>query len=171
MNILGISCYYHDSAAALIQDGLVVAAAEEERFSRLKHDSRFPSLAIDFCLRRGEITGPDLDYVVFYEKPMVKLERILKTSLGSYPRSWKIFRESSVSWLKERLWIKDRIARACGIAPEKILFVDHHISHAASAFFCSPFTDSALLTVDGVGEWTTTAIGRGSAAWDKTAKP
>src|SRR5947208_1532820 len=109
MNILGISCYYHDAAAALLQDGVLVAAAEEERFSRRKHDARFPVHAIAFCLRQARISGNDIDYAVFYEKPLLKLERILTTSFGSFPRSWKVFREGTVSWLKERLWIKDRI--------------------------------------------------------------
>ena len=109
MNILGISCYYHDAAAALLQDGILVAAAEEERFSRKKHDYGFPTHAIDFCLRQGGIVGRDLDFLVFYEKPLVKFERILMTCLGTFPRSWKVFREAMIGWLDEKLWIKNRL--------------------------------------------------------------
>jgi len=163
--ILGISCYYHDSAAALIRDGLLVAAAEEERFTRLKHDHGFPSNAISFCLEQAGISGPDLDYVVFYEKPLRKFERIMQTSLATWPRSWGVFRESMVTWFDEKLWVKSQILRHLGVPSEKLLFSDHHMSHASSAFFCSPFEEAAILTCDGVGEWQTTTIGRGTADW------
>ncbi len=165
MDILGISCFYHDSAAALLRDGMLLAAAEEERFSRKKHDYGFPEGAIQFCLQRAGINGRDLDYVVFYEKPLVKFERILMTSLGAYPSTWRVFREAMITWFNEKLWIKGLIVRKLGIPQDRILFTDHHLSHAASAFFCSPFEQAAILTVDGVGEWTTAAIGRATADW------
>jgi carbamoyltransferase len=165
MLILGISCFYHDAAAALLQDGLLVAAAEEERFSRRKHDSDFPRQAIDFCLRQAGITIQDVDYVVFYEKPLLKFERLLKSSLATFPRSWRVFSEAMLTWLGDKLWLKAIIQRETGVDLEKILFVDHHLSHAASAFFASPFEEAAVLTIDGVGEWTTTAKGYGKASW------
>ncbi len=166
MHILGISCYYHDAAAALIQDGRLVAAAQQERFSRRKHDPSFPAGAIDFCLRKAGIAAGDLDYVVFYEKPFPKVERIFSTALATFPRSLRVFREALLVLMKEKLWIKDRIRRHLGIDPARILFVEHHLSHAASAFFCSPYRKAAILTVDGVGEWTTAAIGAGTADWN-----
>ncbi len=165
MDILGISCFYHDAAAALIRDGMLMAAAEEERFSRKKHDYGFPALAIDFCLKRGKINGGDLDYVIFYEKPLVKFERILMTSLGAYPKAWRVFRESMIAWFNQKLWIRGQIVRHLGIPQSRVLFAEHHISHAASALYCSPFEEAAILTVDGVGEWTTATIGRGRADW------
>lgn len=166
MNILGVSCFYHDSAAALLQDGILVAAAEEERFSRIKHDYGFPTHAINFCLRQGGINGNDLDYVVFYEKPLVKFERILLTMLGTFPRSWRTFGEAMITWFDQKLWIKNRLMGELGLPAEKILFTDHHMAHAASSFFCSPFEEAAILTVDGVGEWTTSTMGVGKANWD-----
>jgi carbamoyltransferase len=165
MDILGISCFYHDAAAALIRDGMLIAAAEEERFSRKKHDYGFPALAIDFCLKRGKINGGDLDYAIFYEKPLVKFERILMTSLGAYPKAWRVFRESMIAWFNQKLWIRGQIVRYLGIPQSRVLFAEHHISHAASALYCSPFEEAAILTVDGVGEWTTATIGRGRADW------
>lgn len=170
MYILGISCFYHDAAAALLRDGVLVAAAEEERFSRKKHDFGFPVHAIDFCLKQAGITGKDLDYVVFYEKPFVKFERILMTALGTFPNSLPTFRESMIAWFKDKLWIKGLLQDKLGVPASKILFTDHHMSHAASAFFCSPFKEAAMLTIDGVGEWTTASIGRGVAAWDGNGK-
>ena len=151
MFILGISCFYHDSAAALLQDGVVVAAAEEERFSRRKHDGGFPRLAIQFCLNQAGIKAGDLDYVVFYEKPMVKFDRILRSNLATFPKSWRAFGEAIISWTGEKLWVKSVIQTEVGVPANKILFVDHHMSHAASAFFASPFKDAAILTVDGRG--------------------
>lgn len=167
MHILGISCFYHDAAAALLRDGHLVAAAQEERFTRVKHDPSFPSHAIAFCLRQAGIATQDLDYVVFYEKPFLKFERLLLSILGTFPRSWKVFRESMLAWFGEKLWIKSLIRGKVGVEDKKILFCEHHLSHAASALFCSPFTEAAILTVDGVGEWTTTALGRGRATWDQ----
>ncbi len=166
MHILGVSCFYHDAAAAILRDGMLVAAAEEERFSRKKHDSGFPRLAIDFCLRQAGITAAELDYVVFYEKPLVKFERILKTILGTVPRSAQLFRESMATWLGEKLWLKSFLLEHLDIPEGKLLFAEHHLSHAASALFCSPFSEAAILTVDGVGEWTTTTLGSGTANWD-----
>lgn len=166
MYILGISCYYHDAAAVLLEDGILTAAAEEERFTRKKHDYGFPEHAIDFCLTQAGINGKDLDYVVFYEKPFLKFERILMTTLQTFPQSWKVFRESMIAWLNDKLWIKGHIITKLDIPDKKLLFVDHHLSHAASAFFCSPYEESAIMTVDGVGEWTTATIGRATANWD-----
>ncbi len=165
MFILGVSCYYHDSAAVLLKDGQLIAAAEEERFSRVKHDNGYPQHAIEFCLKQTGITAKDLDYVVFYEKPLVKFERILMTTLGGFPRTYPVFRESMVAWFNEKLWAKSKLRANLDIDPKKILFVEHHLSHAASALFASPFEEAAVLTVDGVGEWTTATIGHGTAAW------
>ncbi len=163
MNILGLSFFYHDSAAALIKDGVLVAAAEEERFSRVKHDSGFPELAIEFALKTGGITMDDVDYVVFYEKPFVKFERMLLTAMATFPKSAAVFRESMQRWISDKLWIKSMMSRQMKIPSSKLLFCDHHMSHAAAGFYTSPFEDSAILTVDGAGEWTTStmAIGRG----------
>jgi len=165
MNILGISCFYHDSAAALLQDGMLVAAAEEERFTRQKHDNGFPRHAIQFCLETAGIAGGDLDYVVFYEKPFVKFERILLSTLGTFPRSWQVFSEAMISYFDEKLWIKNVLMREVGVPAEKVLFVDHHVSHAASAMFASPFDQAAIVTLDGVGEWTTASVGKAKADW------
>lgn len=165
MFILGISCFYHDAAAALLKDGMLVAAAEEERFSRKKHDFGFPEMAIQFCLAQAGITGQDLDYVVFYEKPFVKFDRILMTAMATFPRSVGVFRESMITWFNDKLWIKRLLQARLRVDSGKILFVDHHASHAASAFFCSPFGEAATLTFDGVGEWATSTVGRASAAW------
>ena len=161
MHVLGISCYFHDAAAAVLRDGQLIAAAEEERFSRRKHDWEFPAHAIDFCLRTAGIRGGDLDCVVFFEKPFVKFERLLLSNLQTFPRSYRVFREAMVTWLGDKLWIKHLIQRRLGVGPDKVLFSEHHLSHAASAFFCSPFDDAAILTVDGVGEWSTASLGVG----------
>ena len=166
MYILGISAFYHDSAAALLHDGELVAAAMEERFSRLKHDNGFPQLAAEFCLEEAGINADDLDYVVFYEKPLQKFERILQTALNTFPRSSGLWRESMLTWLTDKLWVRSHIARGIGVGYDKVLFCDHHMSHAASAFFASPFDEAAILTVDGVGEWTTTTLGIGKGAFD-----
>jgi len=164
MNILGLSYYYHDSAAALLQDGELVAATEEERISRVKHDSGFPKLAIDYCLQTGGITTHDLDYVCFYEKPFIKFERMLLSAMATFPRSAAVFRESMQRWISDKLWIKSMMSRELRVPSSKILFCDHHMSHAASSFFTSPFEEAAILTVDGAGEWTTStmAVGRGN---------
>ena len=170
MYILGISCFYHDAAAALLKDGTPIAAAEEERFSRRKHDSGFPELAIQFCLQQAGIGPDDLDYVVFYEKPLPKFERLLTSLVSTWPRSHQTFREGMVTWLTEKLWMKDIIRKRAQVPTEKILFVEHHLSHAASAFFCSPFEESAVMTVDGVGEWTTATLGTATADWGDGAR-
>ncbi|MFB3923229.1 MAG: carbamoyltransferase [Terriglobia bacterium] len=166
MNILGVSCYYHDAAAALIRDGDLVAAAEEERFSRKKHDYGFPAHAIRFCLTQSGLSAGELDYVVFYEKPLVKFERILTTAVSTFPRSARMFPEAMIAWFDEKLWIRSSLMTHLGLPAERILFVDHHLAHAASAFFCSPFREAAILTVDGVGEWTTASLGTAKADWD-----
>jgi len=161
MYILGISCYYHDSAAALLKDGKLVAAALEERFSRKKHDYSFPYNAINFVLQEAGIEPRQLDYAVFYEKPFLKFERIIKQVFSSFPETLPVFRESMSVWLKDKLWIKALIQKTLDISEDRILFSHHHLSHAASAFFPSPFKEAAILTIDGVGEWTTTTIGYG----------
>lgn len=165
MRILGVSCYFHDAAAALIEDGRLVAAAEEERFSRAKHDFSFPEKAIRFCLEEGGISGRDLDYVAFFEKPLVKFERLLLSSLYFAPRSHGVFREAMTAWLADKLWVKERIQKFLGAPGERILFLEHHLSHAAAAFLSSPFEEAAILTVDGVGEWSTATLGRGRASF------
>ncbi len=159
MNVLGISAFYHDSAAALVKDGILIAAAEEERFSRKKHDHDFPSLAVEFCLRQGGISVQDVDWVVFYEKPLEKFIRIFQTFIGTAPRGVAAFRSAMQTWLLDKLWIKAIVKEKTGISINRIAFCDHHLSHAASSFYCSPFERAAVLTIDGVGEWTTTAKG------------
>lgn len=160
MNILGISAFYHDSAAALLKDGEIVAAAQQERFSRKKHDPRFPKDAIDYCLRTGGITAADLDYVAFYDKPFVKFERLLMTYLSTAPKGLRSFFDQMPFWLKEKLFMRGTIRREMGY-DGPILFSTHHQSHAASAFFPCPFEEAAILTLDGVGEWATAAYGVG----------
>jgi carbamoyltransferase len=160
MNILGISCFYHDSAAALIKDGILVAAAHEERFTRKKHDQNFPTNAIHYCLQEGGIQAQDLDYIGFYDKPFIKFERLLTTYIATFPRSLPSFLKAMPVWLKEKLWIPQKIQEELGDTA-KLLFVEHHLSHAASAFFVSPFSEAAILTADGVGEWETTTQGMG----------
>jgi len=160
VHILGISCYYHDAAAVLVRDGRIVAAAQEERFTRKKHDSNFPSQAIAYCLSEAGITAADLSLVAFYDKPFVKFERILETYLAYAPHGIRSFLMSMPLWLKDKLWIPPLIRK--GIDYEgTILFTEHHESHAASAFYPSPFARAAFLTMDGVGEWTTTSYGIG----------
>jgi|ERR1700687_1294995 len=161
MYILGVSCYYHDAAAVLLNDGVLVAAAEEERFSRIKHDYGFPRHAIRFCLEQAGIQGSDLDYAVFFEKPFRKFDRILMMTLQTYPQSWKVFQESMITWIVDKLWVATTLQSELGLTRDKILFSEHHLSHAASAFLCSPFDEAAILTVDGVGEWVTTTCGVG----------
>ncbi|MCH7519241.1 MAG: carbamoyltransferase [Candidatus Dadabacteria bacterium] len=161
MYILGISCYFHDAAATLIKDGVVISAAEEERFSRIKHDYEFPENAINFCLNLEGIETEDLEYIVFFEKPFVKFERLLLCTMQTFPRSMKLFREAMITWLGDKLWIKHLLQNKLGVDSSKILFSEHHLSHAASSFYCSPFNEAAILTVDGVGEWTTATLGIG----------
>ncbi|MGE3309782.1 MAG: carbamoyltransferase [Limisphaerales bacterium] len=160
--ILGISAFYHDSAAALVVDGRVVAAAQEERFSRKKHDPRFPTLAIQYCLREAGLREDELDYVAFYEKPLVKFERLLETYLAYVPAGFPSFRMAIPVWMREKLHMKRTIlSELHGASRARLVFTDHHESHAASAFFPSPYDQAAILTLDGVGEWTTTAWGVG----------
>jgi carbamoyltransferase len=160
--ILGISAYYHDSAAALIVNGRIVAAAQEERFTRKKHDPAFPSNAMKFCLEEGKIYASDLDYVAFYEKPLTKFERLLETYLAYAPFGFQSFRMAMPVWLKEKLFMKRAITKELGKNNKaKIVFTEHHESHAASAFFPCPFEEAAVLTLDGVGEWCTTTWGVG----------
>lgn len=163
MIVLGISCYYHDSAAALVRDGKVVAAAEEERFNRIKHFDGFPEQAIRYCLREAGVTIRDVDHVGFYEKPMVKFDRLLETILAQWPRTWDLWRKSIPLWLKTKLRVGRTIQDRLG-ADQDVLYCSHHLAHAASAFLLSPFAEAAILTADGVGEWTTTAwgVGRGT---------
>lgn len=169
MRILGISAYYHDSAAALVEDGVIVAAAQEERFTRKKHDANFPTHAIDYCLKRAGVGLEGIDRVVFYDKPFLKFERLLETYLAFAPHGFKSFRMSIPLWLREKLFLKDLLQKAfqkIDTAKKwngELLFSEHHLSHAASAFFPSPFEEAVVLTMDGVGEWATTsvAIGRG----------
>ena len=158
--ILGISAYYHDSAACLVEDGRIVAALQEERFTRQKHDSSFPSQAAAAALRIGACSIQDIDYVVFYEKPFLKMERLLDTYIRNYPRGLRSYLKAMPALFKEKMWVKDHIRKNLDFSG-KVLFAEHHESHAASAFYPSPFQSAAILTVDGVGEWTTTALGRG----------
>jgi carbamoyltransferase len=158
--ILGISAFYHDSAACIVKDGIILAAAQEERFTRKKHDHRFPIEAIKFCFEYAGIRSSDLSYVTFYDKPFLKFERILETYFAYAPKGLRSFIKAMPLWLKEKLWIKEVIKRELDYKGE-ILFTEHHQSHAASAFFPSPFEEAAVLTVDGVGEWTTTSYGIG----------
>jgi len=165
-NILGISAYYHDAAAALVCDGRITAAAQEERFTRKKNDADFPNHAIAACLRQANLTCGQLDAVVFYDKPILKFARVLETYLAVAPGGWRTFPTVLSNWLGERLDLRGTLRKelpelhaACAI-----LFAEHHQSHAASAFYPSPFNDAAILTIDGVGEWATTTIGLGRGA-------
>jgi carbamoyltransferase len=160
MDILGISCYYHDSAACLVRDGEIIAAAQEERFTRKKHDHSFPTNAIRFCLEYGGISGEELDLVSFYEKPFLKFERILETYLAYAPLGIRSFLKAMPLWIKKKLWLKDLIKEELNYNG-KIIFPEHHESHAASAFFPSPFQEAAFITMDGVGEWATASFGVG----------
>jgi carbamoyltransferase len=159
--ILGVSAFYHDAAACLVQDGRIVAAAQEERFSRQRHDHRWPAQAIAFCLRQAGIEPRDLDVVAFYDKPLLKFERLLSTYAASAPWGLRSFWRAMPLWLKQKLWIPDLIRKELAGFDKQILFPEHHESHAASAFYPSPFDEAAILTVDGVGEWTTTSLGVG----------
>jgi len=160
MNILGISAYYHDSAACIVKDGIIIAAAQEERFTRKKHDYSFPSNAINYCLREAGIIGIELDYVAFYEKPFLKFERIIETYLSYAPLGINSFLKAIPLWMKKKLWIKELIKNELNYSG-KIIFPEHHESHAAAAFFPSPFQEAAFISMDGVGEWTTSSFGIG----------
>jgi len=170
MYILGLSAFYHDSAACLLQDGRIIAAAQEERFTRTKHDARFPDQAIAYCLAEAGITPEQIDQVVFYEKPFLKFERLLETYLAFAPRGFRSFALSMPAWIKDKLFQKSVLTKALSNAlgetidwQSRLLFSQHHLSHAASAFYPSPFERAAVLTLDGVGEWTTSslAVGQG----------
>src|SRR5262249_38490859 len=166
MRILGISAFYHDSAAAIVVDGAIRAAAQEERFTRRKHDPRFPHHAIRYCLAEAGVTSANLDHVVFYDKPFLKFERLLDTYLAFAPRGFRSFRMAIPIWIREKLFQKNLLQKELakhlpGFDPAKLLFTEHHLSHAASAFFPSPFHEAAILTMDGVGEWATTSVARG----------
>ena len=169
MRLLGLSAFYHDSAAALIEDGRVVAAAQEERFSRKRHDSGFPAHAIRYCLDARDISLDEVDYVIFFEKPLIKFERLLETYLANAPRGFTSFKTALPVWIKEKLFQKTNLEKAlAAFAPSgnmtgKLLFSEHHQSHAASAFFPSPFDEAVVLTMDGVGEWATTSVSIGHA--------
>jgi len=160
LNILGLSCFYHDAGACLLRDGELVAAAEEERFTRLKHDSSLPVHAASYCLDAGNVDPDQLDYVIFYEKPLLKFERIVAGYAATYPRSRGAFVKAMQTWLGSKLWVRGQIRDGLGFDGE-VLFGEHHQSHAASAFFPSPFADAAVLTADGVGEWASTTLGIG----------
>ena len=167
MRIVGLSAFYHDSAAALVEDGRVVAAAQEERFTRKKHDSGFPHHALAYCLEAAGIALESVDYVVFYDKPFLKFERLLETYLAFAPNGFRSFRMAVPLWLREKLFQKrllhdelKKFSRDCDW-DSKLLFTEHHQSHAASAFFPSPFEEAAVLTMDGVGEWATMSVGLG----------
>jgi carbamoyltransferase len=168
MLVLGISAFYHDSAAALIEDGQILSAAQEERFTRRKHDARFPRLAIEFCLGQSGLSLSEIDYIAFYDKPFLKFERLLETYLAFAPRGFKSFRTAMPVWLREKLFQKRMLRRALaelngGIdVGDRLLFAEHHQSHAASAFFASPFRQAVILTLDGVGEWATTSASIGN---------
>ena len=170
MRLLGLSAFYHDSAAALVEDGRIIAAAQQERFTRKRHDAEFPAEAIRYCLEAGKITLDEVDHVVFFEKPLIKFERLLETYLANAPRGFSSFRVAIPVWIKEKLFQKANLEKALSaMAPSgdignKLLFAEHHQSHAASAFFPSPFQEAVVLTMDGVGEWATTSvsIGRGN---------
>lgn len=160
VNILGISAFYHDSAASLVCDGKVVAAVQEERFSRVKHDLRFPESAIRYCMEEGGVTPESLDLIAFHEKPFIHFERLLETFFAYAPRGLRQFRQAIPAWLRQKLWIKDIIRKETGFTG-RIIFPSHHQSHAAAAFFPSPFEAAAILTMDGVGEWATASYGTG----------
>jgi carbamoyltransferase len=160
-HVLGISCFYHDAAAALLRDGVVVAAAQEERFTRKKHDSDFPSRAIRYVLREGGLPPESLDAVGFYDKPLLKFERMLSTYVATFPRSFQSFRKAMPVWLHEKLWVPSIIRKELKPYKGPIYFAEHHMSHAASCFLPSPFEEAAILTIDGVGEWATASYGLG----------
>ena len=159
-HILGLSAYYHDSAACLLRDGEIVAAAQEERFTRRKGDAAFPQQSVAYCLRAGGIQVDDLSYVGFYDKPLLKFERILETYLGIAPSGFRSFLMAGPLWIKDKLYLDKQLRKELGYSGD-ILYAEHHESHAASAFFPSPFENAAILTMDGVGEWATASIGVG----------
>ena len=168
MFILGISAYYHDSSACLLKDGEIIAAAQEERFTRKKHDASFPQNAIKYCLEEANINANQIDNVVFYEKPFLKFERLLETYLAFAPKGFISFAKAMPVWIKDKLFQKSALIKELKSTlaedvkwSERLLFSEHHLSHAASAYYASPFDSAAVLTLDGVGEWTTTSIAIG----------
>ena len=163
MNILGISCLYHDSAAVLLRDGEIIAAAQEERFTRIKHDFSVPENAIKYCLREGNITDKEIDYVVYYDKPLLTLDRYVKNILALDGKGKAVLANMCESVLGEKLWIHEKLRSGIGSLGKhgKLLVCGHHISHASSAFYVSPYTEAIIITNDGVGEWATTTIGIG----------
>ncbi len=169
MKILGVSAHYHDATAALVVDGVPVASVQEERLSRRKNDAAFPLAAIEWCLDHAGIEPDDLDAVVFYERPMLKFERILTCALRAFPHSWRSFPHAMKNSLSEKLWVRGIISSHLGVPRKKILFTEHHRSHAAAAFFTAPVRDAAILTTDGVGEWAALTVGRGTRGPDRTA--
>ena len=173
--ILGISAFYHDSAASLLKNGEIIAAAQEERFTRKKHDANFPSNAIKYCLKEASIESSEIDSVVFYEKPFLKFERLLETYLAFAPKGFKSFIKAMPLWIKDKLFLKNKIIKQLEYTigkninwNKRLLFSEHHLSHAASAFFPSPFEKAAVLTLDGVGEWSTSSLAIGEG---KNLKP
>lgn len=158
MIVLGISCFYHDSAAAIIKDGQIIAAAQEERFTRTKHDNTFPHKSIEFCLNKLNIAINEVDYIAFYEKPILKFDRVLSQHISHFPKSLKVFIDTIPSWVLEKLQIKKILKDICHYHG-KVVFIPHHLSHAAASYFTSPFSEAAILTIDGVGEWATTTYG------------
>lgn len=177
MYILGISAFYHDSAACLLKDSEILAAAQEERFSRKKYDAGFPRHAIEYCLKEAGITGDEIANVVFYEKPFLKFERLLETYLAFAPRGFVSFAKAMPVWIKDKLFLKSILANELSKTlganidwRERLLFSEHHLSHAASAFYPSPFESAAILTLDGVGEWTTTSLALGNGKALKVVK-
>ena len=167
-SILGISAFYHDSAAALINDGKIIAAVQEERFSRKKNDFRYPFYSVEYVLKKAKLKLSNIDYIVFYEKPFLKFERLIETYLAFAPKGFKSFSMSMPIWLREKLFQKKVLFNELKNHDKnfddinKIYFSEHHLSHAASAFFPSPFKEAAVLTLDGVGEWATTTLGKGN---------
>lgn len=162
MRVLGISAYYHDGSAALVEDGRVVAAAAEERFSRIKHDQSFPRLAADFCLAQAGVSSQDLDAVVYYEQPSTKFTRVLASTLAGFPGSRRAFVHGMQSWLAKKLWTENEVGRTLNVHPRRVQCLPHHLSHAAQAFLASPFREAAILTVDAVGEWNCTSLYHGT---------
>ena len=164
--ILGISAFYHDSAAALIIDGEIIAAAQEERFTRKKHDPSYPTNAIDYCLKEAKLSLEKVDYIAFYDKPFLKFERLLETYVAFAPKGFQSFRMAMPVWLREKLFLKDMLIKEIkksdrSFDSNKLMFGEHHFSHAASAFYASPFEEAVVLTLDGVGEWATTTVAIG----------
>ncbi len=171
MYILGISAFYHDSAACLVRDGEIVAAAQEERFTRKKHDAGFPHKAIQYCLNHAGISANQIENIVFYEKPLLKFERLLETYLAFAPKGFKSFSKAMPIWIKDKLFQKSNLVKELASSldkninwTERLLFSEHHLSHAASAYYPSPFESAAVLTLDGVGEWTTTSLAHGKGS-------